>query len=295
MDARASGVEPQDETDALARIEGRLNTNRRRGLVLAGAAAAVFVVAGALVLLARGDDKQQVNLGTDSSSSPTSATSTTSGPVITATTLAPTTSSTATTEPGPTTTLPASFPHVWPLDAAGGFATPADATHSFFAGYLGMTQEQLGATTLDPSGRATVEGFARGPGSARTVVGLVQTTNGWVVIGANADQIVVDDPLPFGGVSHPMHVSGQSVAFEAQLGLELRSGGSMTVVATGTAMGGSSEMQPFDTTISPPAGDGPFVLLVFEGDASGAQSYSKVTVVLIGVGQQVDASASASS
>jgi len=83
------------------------------------------------------------------------------------------------------------------------------------------------------------------------------------------------------------------VAFEAQLGIELRASGSMSVVATGTAMGGSSEMQPFDTTISPPPGDGPFVLLVFEGDASGAQSYSKVTVVLLGTGQQGGASASA--
>jgi len=195
----------------------------------------------------------------------------------------------------PTTTLPASFPHVWPLDTAGGSATPEEAAHGFFVDFLGMTEEQLGGTTLDTSGRATVEGFPRGPGSARTVVDLVQTANGWVVTGARADQIVVDDPSPFGGVSHPMHVSGQSVAFEAQLGLELRTGGSTTVVASGTAMGGSTEMQPFDTTISPPPGDGPFVLLVFEGDASGAQTYAKATVVLIGTGQQDNASASASS
>ena len=44
-------------------------------------------------------------------------------------------------------------------------------------------------------------------------------------------------------------------------------------------MGGSTEMQPFSTTITPPSTDQPLVLILFEGDASGAQTYTKATVI----------------
>ena len=111
-----------------------------------------------------------------------------------------------------------------------------------------------------------------------------QGTDGWVVTGANADQIVVDTPKPHDPVTQPITVSGQGTAFEAQLGVELRPLGSKTVIATGTAMAGANgEMGPFTTTIAPPSTDQPVVLIVFEADASGEQTYTYATVVLLGV------------
>lgn len=297
MKAKARAVEPRDEDAALDSITRRVDVRRHRALMVLGAAAAIAVVIGAIALVRRDDGGSKVNVTTNPSTTVAVPTSSPATVPATSPTTGSTPSSTSTTSPPTTaTTLPASFPHVWPLDASAGYATPEEAAHSFFADYLGMTEEQLGQSSRSASyGGAQVEGFPRGPGSARTVVDLVQTSAGWVVVGAQADEIVVDDPLPLGGIEHPMHVSGRSVAFEAQLGLELRPGGSMTVVSTGTAMGGSSDMQPFATTIDPPAGDGPLVLLVFEGDASGAQTYSKVTVILLGAGQGDSASSFASS
>jgi hypothetical protein len=73
-------------------------------------------------------------------------------------------------------------------------------------------------------------------------------------------------------------------AFEAQLGLELRRFGSKDVVATSTAMAGANgEIGPFSTTIDGPSTNDPLVLVIFEGDTSGEQTYTKASVVLLGI------------
>ena len=89
-----------------------------------------------------------------------------------------------------------------------------------------MTNARIGMTSPGSPGLgldgADVEMFTNA-GTARTVVNVVQDgTSGWVVMGAKADQIVVDQPLPHDPVSAPMTVSGRSTAFEGQLGLQLR-------------------------------------------------------------------------
>jgi hypothetical protein len=275
MAAQAGNVEPSPEADSLAEIERRITKERRtmssrRNLFIGlGAAAAIVVIVGAVVLL-RDDDKQNIAV-TSSSSAPTSST----------TSSTTTSTSTPTT---PTTQLEVPVPHVWPFESSTTtFTTPEDAARSFAVDYLGMTNARLGATKADTR-TATVEIFPNARGNARTVVRLAQDQSaGWVVTGADADEIVVDTPKPHDPVTPSITVSGQSTAFEAQLGLELRPLGSKTAVATGTAMGGSNgEIGPFTTTIDPPSVDQPLVLVVFEGDASGEQTFTKATVVLLG-------------
>jgi hypothetical protein len=152
-----------------------------------------------------------------------------------------------------------------------------------------MTNARLGTSILydvPPPGRAGVEVeiFPNMRGNARTVVNVVpQSSSDWVVTGANADQIRVDTPKPHDPVTQLITVSGQGSAFESQLGLELRPLGTKDVIATGTAMAGANgEIGPFTTTIGPPSTDQPVVLIVFEGDASGEQTYTYATVVLLG-------------
>ena len=296
MAARASGAEPQDETEALARIEGRLGMNRRRWISLAGAAAAIFLVAGALVLLTRGDDKQQVNVSTASSDAPKSTTTsttiaptTTSSPDATSTTSSSSASGTPVTEAPTTSTVvaPPPPPHIWPFpNSSTSFATPEAAAQSFVVDYLGMTNARVGATN-----GGAVEVFGNSRASIRTVVDTVDSSAGWVVVGARADEIVIDQPQPNADPTDPMTVSGTSTAFEAQLGLQLRLVGGSDAVSTSTAMGGSNgEMGPFSTTISVPPGDAALVLIVFEGDASGEQTYSKASVVLLRTGGPATAS-----
>jgi hypothetical protein len=276
---RAGTVEPAD-ANSLEDIEQRIaeerkTMSRRQALFIGlGAAAAVALIVGAVALF-RDNDKQSVNVVPAASSSESDTTTTT------------TTSTTSTTATAVPVAVP---PHIWPFAPSTTLATPEEAARSFAIDYLGMTDARLGKTIIGvPASPATgphvanVEVFPNDRGNARTTVNTVEAGTGWVVTGANADLIVVDAPKPHDPVTSLITVSGQGTAFEAQLGVELRPLGSKTLVATGTAMAGANgEMGPFTTTIGPPSPDQPVVLIVFEGDASGEQTYTYATVILLG-------------
>lgn len=266
MAARAREVEPHDEDDALGRIAERVTMSRRRGLTVFGIAAALMVAVGTFALLNRGEDETDtVNAGASSSSSSSST---------------PTTSGTAT----PVTVFPSAVTPIWPF--AGDqrrLAAPEDAARSFAVDYLGMTNARVGDVSppANAGGAFSVEIFPNERGSARTLVSVVeQEPQGFVVIGAAADQIVVDSPKPHDPVTPTILLSGQSIAFEAQVGVQLRSFGSTEPITETFVMGGSSEMQPFSgELLAPREIDGPFVLILFEGDASGEQTFVKATVI----------------
>jgi len=276
MNARTDNVEPADEQAALAAISARVRARRRRGFIVLGVAAALLVLVASAVLLRRDDGSHAVNVtvaSTEESSATTSTTTSTS--TSTTTTTTSTTTSTTVLPVGP---APG---HVWPLGAKSDFTTPEDAAATFLSQYLGMFDQHVDATGLN--GDHAIVDFKRDANGPETMsVDLVNHAERWYVVGARAYQIVVDTPQPYDAITDPLTVSGQSVAFEAQLGLEVRPVGSMTVVTTGTAMGGSTEMQPFSTTLSVPTDNAQLVLIVFEGDARGAQTYAKATVVLLG-------------
>jgi hypothetical protein len=172
---------------------------------------------------------------------------------------------------------------IWPFASSGTtFATPEEAARSFVTDYLGMTLAQQGQTTSDAD-VTTVAFIPRPAAGLRTVVSVVQRSNGdWVVTGANADEIIVNEPRPGDVVTSPLTVSGEALAFEAQLNLELRPLGSTAVVATADTLAGGSERLPFSTTITPPSTTQQFVLIVAEADASGEQTFSQATVLLLG-------------
>jgi hypothetical protein len=276
--ARANTVEPSG-TNSLERIEQRVaaersaSSNRRRLFLGLGAAAAIVAIVAAVAVV-RNDDKQAVTVVPAASESTTTSTATT------------TTTSPATTS----TTVPAAaVPHIGPSDAST-FSTPEEAARRFAVDYLGMTNARLGQTIHGEPASGTnglpvanVEVFPNARSNARTTVNTVQTSDGWVVTGANADLILVDTPKPHDAVTQLITVSGQGTAFEGQLGVELRPLDSNKVLATGTAMAGANgEMGPFTTTIGPPSTDQPVVLVVFEGDASGEQTMTYATVVMLG-------------
>jgi hypothetical protein len=255
MAARAAEVEPEDEHDALERITQRVNVSRRRGLTVLGIAAAVAVAVGAVALLRRDDNSTHRVNASDGST----------------TTTAPTSSTTpASVIPQPTTDS------IWPFAASNDkFDSAEAAAKSFAVDYLGMTVARVGTTSGN-----NVEIFPNDRASTRTVVRVEnQGARGWVVIGSSADDATVDTPAPHSALTSPLTVSGRSRAFEAQIALELRAYGSMVAVAKGVAMGGSSEIQPFSTTLTPPSPDEPLVLLVYEPDASGQGQMSYATVV----------------
>jgi hypothetical protein len=253
MAARAREVEPRDEDDALSRISERVNMNRRRGLTVLGVAAALVVVVGAVALLRRDDKGQNVKVD------PAGTTSTT---------VAPTTPASVIPSAGPTP--------IWPFASMNRtFATPEEAAKSFAIDYLGMTHARVGHTLV-----GNVEIFPNDRGNARTLVHVEERApRGWVVLGADANEIAVDQPKAHDVLTNPLPVAGRSAAFEAQIGVELRPFGSMPPLVQDFVMGGSSDLQPFSKAITVPATDRPLVLILFEGDASGAQTYTKATVI----------------
>jgi hypothetical protein len=204
-----------------------------------------MIVSGAVVLLRRDDKGQSVKID------PSARTST-------------------------TIRTPSAGTAIWPFESMNRtFATPEEAAKSFAIDYLGMIHARLGKTT-----KGDVEIFPNDRGNARTVVHVEQQPpRGWVVVGASADQIVVDQPKPGDALANPLLVSGKSVAYEAQVGVELRPFGSRTPVVTDFVMGGATDPRPFNKQIAIPSTDQPLVLILFEGDASGEQAYTKATVI----------------
>ncbi|MEY2451836.1 MAG: hypothetical protein QOD92_1410 [Acidimicrobiaceae bacterium] len=257
MAARAREVEPHDEDDALNRISERVTMSHRRTLMILGAAAVVAVAVGTVALLNRDDEKggRTITAATDSGS--------TTPPTVTT----------------PVSVIPGSDEHpIWPLESMNRtYATREEAAKSFAVDYLGMTHARLGTTTGDD-----VEIFPNDRGNARTVVHTAElSTHTFGVTGADADEIVLDTPKPNDPLAPTMTVSGRSVAFEAQVGIQLRPFGLVTSDLDDYVMGGSSEMQPFSKQISVPKTDQAHVLILFEGDASGEQTFTKATVRLL--------------
>ncbi|MEY2432338.1 MAG: hypothetical protein QOC92_2063 [Acidimicrobiaceae bacterium] len=263
MAARANAVEPKDENDALDRINRRLGVTRRTGLAVLGVAAALALVIGAVALLRR-DNGNTVKVG-----------------IAASTTTAPS-STTTTANTTPASVIPAN-PNtaIWPFDSMNrSFDTPEAAAKSFAVDYLGMTHARVGVILNADSSRADVEIFPNDRGSARTLVQVAQQPpRGWVVLGATADDIKVDAPKPHDALPSQLTLSGQSVAFEAQVGVQLRPFGSTTSLVQDFVMGGSTELQPFSKQIAVPSTDQPLVLVLFEGDASGEQTFTKATVI----------------
>jgi hypothetical protein len=170
---------------------------------------------------------------------------------------------------------------VWPAKGKAPFSTPTGAALDFARAFLGMTaavtdgESAPGTTTF-----VAVRPFAEA--SAVTNVATVRSGTGWVVVGATTNDIVLNDPATGAVVSSPLMVSGSAAAFESQIRIELRSAGSVTPIATTTAMGGpNGEMGPFTAglTYSAPPGDG--VLVVGADDASGHGDLSYATVVMV--------------
>lgn len=252
--ARAEEVEPKDEHDALEHITRRINVTRRRGLTIVGIAAGIAVLVGAFALLRRDDGhKQQVNVSNDTTTTATTA------------------------KPTPGSVIPqATTNSIWPFVSSNRTFDSADAAaKSFAVEYLGMTNARVGTTTGN-----NVEVFPNANATTRTVVRVEnQGDRGWAVLGSSADDATVDQPAPHSALTPTLTVSGRSVAFEAQIVVELRPYGSTNQVARTTAMGGSTEVQPYSATISPPSTDQPLVLLVYEPDASGQGAMSYATVV----------------
>ncbi len=233
-----------------------------RGALVAGIVVIVLAIVGALVFFTRDDDDDAtgvttgvttVETTTDSTAAETTSVPTTASPTTEPTEpAAPSTDVTEPTEP-PTTEVPsATSSAIWPwANTPTRFDDPVDAATSFAVDYLGFTDPQVGDFQAGDSrsGEVSVQAGAVGP---TTVVFVRQLTDDdtWWVLGAAAENIVIEDPDQGATVSSPLTVTGTALAFEGTVDVELRADDNGEPIATDFVTGsGGPEPGPFEGEI----------------------------------------------
>lgn len=186
-----------------------------------------------------------------------------------ATTTTSTTAPSTTTEPSTTTTaVPVGQPKtaVWPL-AAGDtrYDDPVAAAQGFAVDYLGFVDPVVGEFQQGDtrSGEVEIRPMAKGPVTT-VLVRQVTDDDTWWVLGAATANISLTSPEALAVIGPPVHLSGQSTAFEATVNVEIRADGSDQPLVEDFVMGGSNgDMGPFEKEISfesPNEGGGAIVL-----------------------------------
>ena len=266
-----SGHHP--ETPYVEPSQGARRLLRRRGTLVVAVAAVVLVVA-AIVALRPGGDEETSPPATE--------------PTVTSST------GLTTTEPGPTTTAPPASdytPAVWPfVDAATRFTDPVDAARSFAVDFLGFRSPVVGPFQQgdNRSGEVAIQPMGENglPGPVTTVLVRRLGTDGtWWVLGAATANIQIAEPQPLAAIASPVHLTGTSTAFEANVQTQVREDGNPAPLGQHYVMGGSmGEMGPFDGYLSftPPRAPYGAVVLLTASMANGDVAEASVVRVRFG-------------
>lgn len=215
----------------------RFGTRRTLWAVLALAAIVAAVV---IVAFVRRDD----TVSTTPTTSPAASTPATSAPA----TSAPATSAPATSAP---VTVPVdTSTAVWPqAGSATRYTEPVAAAKGLAVDFLGFQDPVVGEYMAGDSrsGEVEIRPTATGP---VTTVFVRQLGDTWFALGAATDNIRVTSPGALDAITSPVHLTGTSTAFEANVGVLIYEDGSMTPLAQNFVMGGSmGEFGPFDANI----------------------------------------------
>lgn len=224
----------------LGAMPGRMGD--RRGLQVALAVVAIAVVALAGVLIG-------ANLADDDPSSVDTPPSTAGG----ASTTERTTSTTATpVQVGDDAAEVA----IWPIPSTSQrFDDPAAAARSFAVELAGFPENVVVGDLREGDSRSgEVELRTTEQGPVTTVlVRQLGDDESWWVLGAQTDNIVLDDPSAGDTVSSPLSVEGRARAFEGNVEVELRADGQLEPIGGTFATGGSDALRPFSAEVEFPA------------------------------------------
>jgi len=142
---------------------------------------------------------------------------------------------------------------VWPPPgSATTFATPDRAAADFARRFLAMAAPQLSPAQVNGT-NATVDVRAFPNGGVSTVVALRRADpRGWVVVGSAAPNIQVGQPTKGTTIASPLTVTGQALAFEGRVVIEVRQDGTTGPIGRATGDGGGTQMMPFTATVTFP-------------------------------------------
>jgi hypothetical protein len=268
LHATADGVEPDDDTAALATIRrrGRTAIVRRRA-VLGGALAAAVVGVVAIVVPQLGDETSRVDVIT-----PPDETTVTEP------------------EPAPTTTVtptpPVEQTYLWPPPGHPTYTDPVEAARSFVAEYVGISDPPLGDVVEEEPRRVQVPVFTRGEDGSvreditRSTIHLFQVEDDtWRVTLAQSESIVVDS-VQVAQSAAAITVNGRGRGFEGTIIGEARAADGSPIVDQEIATAGCCEtLEPFEITFTLPRPPAPTDSVLLYNDAGFEGAVPDFTVV----------------
>jgi Immunoglobulin-like domain of bacterial spore germination len=233
------GTDPEPGTRTAAPKPSAPGPRRPIGLIVALAVAmAVIAVLVGVLLWPSGDEDAVVTEPTTTLAPTTTATPTTEPS---------TTITTATAVPAPVDTSTAVFPYA---SGAVRYADPADAARGFAVDFVGFTDPLVGEFMQGDARSGEVEVRPTTDGPVTTVfVRQLGPDDTWWVLGSSTANITTDAPGPGEAISSPVTVSGNALAFEGTVNVEVRQDGARQPIGTGFVTGGGDVLRPFSGEI----------------------------------------------
>jgi len=203
-------------------------------------AVAVAIIAVLVAVLVWPDDADDVATGPSTTVAPTTA-----APTTEPSTAAPTTATTV--APAPTDTSTAVFPDA-STDVR--YDDPVEAARGFAVDFVGFTDPVVGELMQGDarSGEVEVRPVANGPVTT-VFVRQLGTDGTWWVLGSATANIAADAPGAGEAISSPVSVSGNALAFEGTVNVEIRQDGTDQLLGTGVVTGGGDILRPFSGEI----------------------------------------------
>jgi hypothetical protein len=254
--ARPDDTEPEPATRTAEPAPEASVPGARRPLALIVALAVAMAVIAALVavLLWPGGDEDDVATEPTTTLAPSTTTPTTE-PASTA----PTTATTAV--PAPADASTAVFPYA---SSAVRYDDPVDAARGFAVDFVGFTDPVVGEFMQGDARSGEVEVRPMADGPATTVfVRQLGPDDTWWVLGSATANITTDAPGPGDAISSPVAVSGNAVAFEGTVNVEIRQDGARQPIGTGFVTGGGDIPRPFSGEIEFSAPTAQYGAIVF--------------------------------
>jgi hypothetical protein len=173
---------------------------------------------------------------------------------------------------------------VWPwVESITRYDDPVEAAKGFALDFLGFDQVFAGKFMEGDSrsGEVEIRQFRAGP-TTTVFVRQLGPDDTWWVLGSATENIRLDEPDALDEIDSPLTVSGESVAFEGVVNVDLRVDGSTTPLVEGIVMGGGTELLPFEETFTfddPGQGRGALVLFTISARDGEVQEASVLRVV----------------
>jgi Immunoglobulin-like domain of bacterial spore germination len=246
--------------------------HRPTTLIVALVLAVAVIAALVAVLVWQRDDEEDAVTEPTTTDAPV-----TTEPATTGSTAAPTTAA-----PAPGDTATAVFPDA---STSQRFDDPVAATRAFAVDFVGFTDPVVGEFMQGDARSGEVEVRPRADGPATTVfVRQLGADDTWWVLGSATGGITLDTPGAGDTVTSPLTLTGSALAFEGNVGVEVREDGAREPIGTGVVTGGGDVERPFEGQVefSAPNAEGGALVLLTRSAEDGRVWQAAVTRVRFG-------------